>query len=57
DAAGRVLYQGTPPAGTVKGFPKGVTIRTGNAGAVKVAVNGAAPAPLGQAGQVVTRTF
>lgn len=57
DAAGRVLYQGTPPAGTVKGFPKGVTIRTGNAGAVRVAVNGAAPAPLGQAGQVVTRTF
>ncbi|GAA5449456.1 hypothetical protein Ddep01_03243 [Deinococcus depolymerans] len=57
DAAGRVLYQGTPPAGTVKGFPKGVTIRTGNAGAVKVGVNGAAPAPLGQAGQVVTRSF
>ncbi|GAA5440540.1 RodZ domain-containing protein [Deinococcus caeni] len=57
DAAGRVLYQGTPPAGTVKGFPQGVTIRTGNAGAVRVGVNGAAPAPLGQVGQVVTRTF
>ncbi|GGS21156.1 helix-turn-helix domain-containing protein [Deinococcus knuensis] len=57
DSSGRVLYEGTPPAGSVKGFPKGVTIRTGNAGAVKVSVNGAAPASLGQAGQVVTRQF
>ena len=57
DGSGRVLFEGTPPAGSVKGFPKGVTIRTGNAGVVKVSVNGAAAASLGQAGQVVTRQF
>ncbi|PTA67016.1 helix-turn-helix domain-containing protein [Deinococcus arcticus] len=57
DTQGRVLFEGTPTAGTVKGFETGVTIRTGNAAAVLVSVNGAASAPLGQAGQVVTRTF
>lgn len=57
DASGRVLYQGTPPSGAVKGFPAGVTIRAGNAGAVRVAVAGGAAQPLGQSGQVVTRTY
>ncbi|MDK2011144.1 MULTISPECIES: RodZ domain-containing protein [unclassified Deinococcus] len=57
DAAGRIVFEGTPPAGTVKGFPKGVTIRTGNAAAVSVSVSGGPSAPLGQSGQVVTRTF
>ncbi|THF85841.1 DUF4115 domain-containing protein [Deinococcus sp. KSM4-11] len=54
---GVVLYQGTPPAGSVKGFPKGVVIRTGNAGGVRVSVNGAAATPMGQNGQVVTRAY
>ncbi|GGR87941.1 helix-turn-helix domain-containing protein [Deinococcus sedimenti] len=57
DTAGRILFEGTPPAGTVKSFAKGVTIRTGNAAAVQVSVNGGPESPLGQAGQVVTRTF
>ncbi|WP_221089208.1 RodZ domain-containing protein [Deinococcus aquaedulcis] len=57
DAQGRVLFEGIPAAGTVKGFATGVTIRAGNAAAVLVSVDGAASAPLGQAGQVVTRTF
>ncbi|UBV43125.1 DUF4115 domain-containing protein [Deinococcus taeanensis] len=57
DAAGRVVFEGTPQPGTVKDFPAGVTIKTGNAGAVKVSVNGAAAVQLGQSGQVITRTF
>ncbi|GHF34958.1 cytoskeleton protein RodZ [Deinococcus metalli] len=54
---GVILYQGTPPAGSVKGFPKGVTIRAGNAGGVRVSVNGGAAQPMGQNGQVVTRSY
>ncbi|MFC4427412.1 RodZ domain-containing protein [Deinococcus navajonensis] len=57
DASGRVLYEGTPPAGTRKGFPAGVTVRTGNAGAVLVSVNGADAKALGQAGQVTSQQF
>ncbi|NTY00171.1 helix-turn-helix domain-containing protein [Deinococcus sp. JMULE3] len=57
DAAGRIVFEGTPAAGTVKTFAKGVTIRTGNAAAVRVSVNGGPGTPLGQSGQVVTRTF
>lgn len=57
DAGGRIVFEGTPAAGTVKTFAAGVTIRTGNAAAVNVSVNGAPGQPLGQAGQVVTRTF
>lgn len=57
DASGRVLYEGTPPVGTRKGFPAGVTVRTGNAGAVRVSVKGAEPKALGEAGQVVSRQF
>lgn len=57
DASGRVLYEGTPPVGTRKAFPAGVTVRTGNAGAVRVSVKGAAPRALGEAGQVVSRQF
>lgn len=57
DAAGRVLYEGTPPVGSVKGFPAGVTVRTGNAGAVQVSVKGAAAKALGPTGQVITRKF
>lgn len=55
--SGQVLYQGTPPAGSVKGFPAGVTVRTGNAGAVRVSVDGAAAQAMGQSGQVLTRSY
>lgn len=57
DATGRVLYQGTPPVGSVKGFPAGVIIRTGNAGAIKVSLNGAPAQAMGQPGQVLTKKF
>lgn len=57
DASGRVLYEGTPPAGSAKGFPAGVLIRTGNAGAVKVSVNGGPATPMGAAGQVLSRRY
>ncbi|MVN86732.1 DUF4115 domain-containing protein [Deinococcus sp. HMF7620] len=57
DAQGRVVFEGIPAAGTVKGFASGVTIRTGNAAAVQVSVAGAKAAPMGQTGQVVTRRF
>ena len=55
--SGQVLYQGTPSAGSVKGFPAGVTVRTGNAGAVRVSVNGAPAQAMGQSGQVLTRSY
>lgn len=54
---GQVLYQGTPPVGSVKGFPAGVTVRTGNAGAVRVSVNGAPAQAMGQPGQVLTKSY
>lgn len=57
DAAGRVLYQGTPPAGSRKGFPAGVTIRAGNGGAVQVSVNGQPAKAMGQNGQVVLKSY
>lgn len=57
DAAGRVLYEGTPPAGSRKGFPTGVTIRAGNGGAVQVSVNGQPGQVMGQNGQVVLKTY
>ncbi|PNY80538.1 RodZ domain-containing protein [Deinococcus koreensis] len=55
--SGQVLYQGTPPVGSVKGFPAGVTVRTGNAGAVRVSVNGAPAQAMGQSGQVLTKSY
>lgn len=57
DASGRVLYEGTPPVGTRKGFPDGIVVRTGNAGAVLVSVKGGAARALGQAGQVTSQRF
>ena len=57
DGAGRLLYEGTPPAGSMKGFPAGVTIRAGNAGAVQVSVGGKPQRAMGEAGQVVTRRY
>jgi cytoskeleton protein RodZ len=57
DKTGRVLFEGTPTAGTTKSFPAGVVIRAGNAGAVSVSVNGGAALALGGSGRVVTRSF
>lgn len=57
DKTGRVLFEGTPAAGTTKAFPVGVTIRAGNAGAVSVSVNGGAALAMGSSGRVVTRSF
>lgn len=56
-AGGRVLYEGTPAAGTSRDFPAGVVVRSGSAGAVRVSLAGAPPTALGPAGQVVTRRF
>ncbi|ANE44881.1 helix-turn-helix domain-containing protein [Deinococcus puniceus] len=57
DKAGRLLFEGTPAAGTSKSFPAGVIIRAGNAGAVRVSVNGGAALAMGGSGRVVTRSF
>lgn len=57
DKTGRVLFEGTPTAGTTKAFPAGVIIRAGNAGAVSVSVNGGAALAMGGSGRVVTRAF
>ncbi|UQN06348.1 helix-turn-helix domain-containing protein [Deinococcus sp. QL22] len=57
DKTGRLLFEGTPAAGTTKAFPAGVVIRTGNAGAVSVSVNGGAALAMGGSGRVVTRSF
>ena len=39
------------------GASKAIVIRAGDAGSVTIAVDGQAPAPLGPAGQTVTRTL
>ena len=57
DQGGRILYEGTPAAGSSRDFPSGVTVRTGSAGRVSVSVSGGAASPLGSVGQVVTRKF
>ncbi|CAM3988992.1 RodZ domain-containing protein [Deinococcus marmoris] len=54
---GRVLYEGIPPMGSVQTYPPGVSVRAGNAGAVRVSVGGAPETALGEAGQVLTRQF
>ncbi|MDV6375027.1 RodZ domain-containing protein [Deinococcus arenicola] len=57
DSTGKVLYEGTPATGSVKTYPAGVSVRAGNAGAVRVSVAGGPETALGGAGQVVSRTF
>lgn len=54
---GVILYQGTLPAGTTRTFPNGSTIRAGNAGAVKVSVDGGNAETMGANGQAVTRRY
>lgn len=55
--SGEVLYQGTLPAGTSRTFPNGSTIRAGNAGVVKVSVDGGDAQSMGASGQPVTRRY
>ncbi len=55
---GRVIAQGTYPAGTAKAFSgRTVTVIVGNAAAAEVTVNGRALGRMGAKGQVVQRTF
>lgn len=54
---GVILFQGTLPAGATRTYPNGTTIRAGNAGAVKVSVDGAAAQSMGANGQAVTRRY
>ena len=55
---GTVAYEGTLPAGAVKAFAgKAVDVRVGNAGGVRISVNGRALGPLGAPGDVAERNF
>jgi len=54
---GRQLYEGTVPGGTQLSYPLPVVVRVGNAGAVRVFVNGQDQGRMGNVGQVVTRRF
>lgn len=55
--SGESLFEGILPAGTTRTYDRGVTIRAGNAAAVRISVDGSDPQLLGTEGQVVTRTF
>jgi cytoskeleton protein RodZ len=53
---GTVVLEGTLPAGTAKSFTgKTADLRVGNAGGVRIAVNGHTLEPLGASGDVVER--
>lgn len=55
---GKVVLEGTLPAGAAKSFTgKTADVRVGNAGGVRIAVNGHTLAPLGASGDVVERSF
>ncbi|WP_135229128.1 RodZ domain-containing protein [Deinococcus fonticola] len=54
---GNVLYEGILGAGTTRTFPNGTTLRAGNAGAVKVSVDGGAAETMGPDGQALTRRY
>jgi cytoskeleton protein RodZ len=55
---GTVVLEGTLPAGAAKSFSgKVADVRVGNAGGVKIAVNGKTLGPLGASGDVVERHF
>ncbi|GGO19182.1 hypothetical protein GCM10008949_03210 [Deinococcus humi] len=57
DRGGRVLYEGVPAKGSVQNYPAGVSIRAGNAGAVRVTVGSGPEQAMGEAGQVLTRQY
>ncbi len=54
---GQVLFEGIPAVGSVQTYPPGVSVRAGNAGAVRVRVGNTPEQALGEAGQVLTRQF
>ncbi|OLV17052.1 hypothetical protein BOO71_0009970 [Deinococcus marmoris] len=54
---GKVLFEGIPAVGSVQTYPPGVSVRAGNAGAVRVRVGNTPEQALGEAGQVLTRQF
>jgi cytoskeleton protein RodZ len=54
---GRVVYTGIPKAGTQLSYPLPASVRSGNAGAVRVLVNGKDQGLMGQVGQVATRRY
>lgn len=55
---GKLAYEGTLRTGAVKAFAgKVADVRVGNAGGVRVTVNGRALGPLGHSGDVVERRF
>lgn len=54
---GVILYEGTLPAGTTRTFPNSSLIRAGNAGVVKVSVDGGAAETMGPDGQALTRRY
>jgi cytoskeletal protein RodZ len=55
---GTVVYEGILPAGATKSFAgKAADVRVGNAGGVRIAVNGRTLGPLGASGDVVERQF
>ena len=54
---GRILFEGIASAGTVKTYDRGVTVRAGNAAAVRVSVDGSEPAAMGADGEAVTRSY
>ncbi|GAA5503919.1 hypothetical protein Dxin01_03687 [Deinococcus xinjiangensis] len=56
-AGGRLLFEGIVPAGTVKTYDRGITVRAGNAAAVRVSVDGSDPVAMGSAGQAVTQSY
>lgn len=54
---GRQLYEGTAPSGTQLSYPLPVVVRAGNAGAVRVIVNGQDRGRMGSVGQVVVSRY
>lgn len=54
---GRQLYEGTVSSGTQLNYPLPVVVRVGNAGAVRVILNGQDRGLMGSVGQVVVQTF
>ncbi len=55
---GNVVLEGTLPAGVAKSFTgKVADVRVGNAGGVRIAINGRSLPPLGASGDVVERRF
>ena len=55
--SGRVLFTGIQNAGDTQYYPLPVTVQVGNAGVVRVELNGKNQGPMGKLGEVVERTY